>query len=212
MRPPWAGPGSCLRPLATLASYCERLSDTSQQPSQSCGVVSSQCTWGPGPHPPQAPERWRAHHGTATPYGPFAVAGDWIHSRQVGSPVAAARIQRARADCCCQPAPCQAARSTHHPLSRSCIGAVGRHLQNTASNTAHTFRVSRASDRHNAVIVDPTRSPCEADRLPAPSLPSSLPQLHHLYHQPPCCPVHSAQQPPFKMSQIHSLSDDQVRR
>ncbi len=49
--------------------------------------------WGPGPHRLQALERWRAHHSTATHYGLLAVARNRIHSRQVGSAVAAARTQ-----------------------------------------------------------------------------------------------------------------------
>ena len=88
----------------------------------------------------------------------------------------------------------------HHPLfeelHRCCWLTSPEHRKQ--HYTLHTFRVSRASDCHNSVILDPTLSTCGTDRLPAPSLFSSLPQLHHLHHHHPPCPVRSAQQPPLQ--------------
>ena len=201
MRPPWAGPGSLSATPGNagirIVNVC--LTPASSQAQLRCRVESMH--WGPRPHR----KRWSSaggeqHHVAATPSGPLAVAGDWIHSRQVGSAVAwrllasqSGLLPSARA-IAKPPAP------RHHPLfeelHRCCWLTSPEHRKQ--HYTLHTFRVSRASDCHNSVILDPTLSTCGTDRLPAPSLFSSLPQLHHLHHHHPPCPVRSAQQPPLQ--------------
>ena len=161
------------------------LTPASSQAQLRCRVESMH--WGPGPHP----KRWSGgelHHVAATPSGPLAVAGDWIHSRQVGSAVAAARIPERIA--AVSPRHCQAARTTHHPLLRSCIGAVGRHRKQHYTNTTHSqgfesLRLpQRRYSRSNSIslrrrpttrtIIVLKLAPAAPPPPPPPTLPSPL--------------------------------------
>jgi hypothetical protein len=101
-----------------------------------------------------------------------------------------------------------------HVPRRSCVnGAVGRHRRNTAKHltTAQEPRVSSSPPISTTRLSKPTPISLRS-RPPASFSPTSSPRPHpsSLRASLTRALPRVRQQPPLKMSQIHSLSDDQV--